>query len=79
MDRLHLAEEIAWECDLLYVYSDEYRSVNCHHCGGLLLGRLGAPDFDLHSARGVMMRCRVGQAARAEVLAKHTIMARAKR
>lgn len=48
LDRWHLAEEIAKACGLRYVYSSEHREVRCHHCAGVLVGRLGWVNFDLH-------------------------------
>ncbi len=48
MARLRLAEEIARSCGLRYVYSDEHREVRCHHCAGILVGKIGSVDFDLH-------------------------------
>lgn len=48
LDRLHLAEAVAAECGLVYVYTHERREVRCHHCGGRLVGGVGRPDFALH-------------------------------
>lgn len=48
IDRLHLAEAIAAESGLKYVYTDEHRSIACHHCGGELVGKIGWVAFDLH-------------------------------
>ncbi len=48
LDRWHLAEEIAKACGLRYMYSSEHREVRCHHCAGVLVGRLGWVNFDLH-------------------------------
>jgi pyruvate formate lyase activating enzyme len=58
MERLRLAEAIARDCGLRYVYSDEHREVRCHHCGGVLVGKIGSVAFDLHvGPDGVCAHC----------------------
>ncbi len=47
-DRIRLAERVARECGLVYAYSHGHRTVRCHHCDGVLVGRIGWVDFDLH-------------------------------
>ncbi len=47
-DRIRLAERTARECGLVYAYSHEHRTVRCHHCDGVLVGRIGWVNFDLH-------------------------------
>jgi hypothetical protein len=45
---LHLVEAIAAESGLRYVYTNERRAIACHHCGGVLVGKIGWVNCDLH-------------------------------